>query len=238
MSTLLTQYSGGTLKAIFTCTLYPCVNQAVKQNLIDNNPYQSIPLPKSQKQPIECFEPNEIKAIIAAFYSNEFVSINSRYKHSWYAKYVEFLALTGCRPEEAIPLTWDDVKEQNGKMFIRFNKAYSHKILLAQTKTHTIRLFPCNNQLQKLINSIPRLRYPNKLNLLFPSQTYDYITQNNFTSQRYWKKVVYGLVKQGKVSQYLKPYCLRHSFITRLVRDGVDPKTIATLVGTSVEMIV
>ena len=135
-------------------------------------------------------------------------------------------------------MTWDDVKEQNGKMFIRFNKAYSHKILLPHTKTHTIRLFPCNNQLKKLINSIPRLRHPNKLNLLFPSQTYGYIIHNDFASKRLWKRVIYGLVEQGKVKQYLKPYCLRHSFITRLIREGVDIKTVATLSGNSPETII
>ena len=235
---LQSRYAATTIATLFRTCLHPCINLAVKQNLIAKNPYKDISFPKIQKKPIECFEPNEVKAIIAAFYNDEFVSKYSQYKDSWYAKYVEFLALTGCRPEEAIPLTWDDVKEQNSKMFIRFNKAYSHKILLPHTKTHTIRLFPCNNQLQELINSIPRLRYPNKLNLLFPSQSYGYIIQNDFTSKRCWKRVVYGLVEQGKISQYLKPYCLRHSFITRLVREGVDIKTIATLSGNSPETIV
>ncbi len=238
ISKLLEKYSASTLLAIFTSTLYPCVNLAVRQGLIPKNPYKDIPLPKLQKKPIECFEPEEIKAIIAAFYSDEFVPKCSQFKHSWYATYVEFLALTGCRPEEAIPLTWNDVKEQNDKMFICFNKAYSHGFLLSHTKTHEIRLFPCNEQLKGLINSIPKLRYPNKLNLLFPSPTYKYINQNNFCSKRCWKRVVYGLVEQGKVEQYLKPYCLRHSFITRLVRDGVDIKTIATLSGNSPEMII
>ncbi len=238
VETSLKVYSIGTLKGIFRTCLYPCVNQAVKQGLITKNPYKDIPLPRIQKKPTECFEPEEIKAIIAAFYSDEFNPKYSQYRHSWYGAYVEFLALTGCRPEEAIPLTWDDVKEQNNKMFIRFNKAYSDGILLPHTKTHEIRLFPGNRQLQNLINSIPRLIYPNKLNLLFPSQTYGYINQHNFCGNRYWKRVVKGLVGQGKVEQYLKPYCLRHSFITRLVREGVDIATIASLVGNSTEMIV
>ena len=74
--------------------------------------------------------------------------------------------------------------------------------------------------------------------MLFPSQKYKYIDQHNFCGNRYWKRVVNGLVEQGKVEQYLKPYCLRHSFITRLVREGVDIKTIATLSGNSPETII
>ncbi len=242
---LLKIYSKGTLPRLFD-TINAATNFAVAIKKIDNNPYSDKIIQKTlrnfkkstKRYGIECFEPNEIKAIIAAFYSDEFNSKYSQYKHSWYAKYVEFLALTGCRPEEAIPLTWDDVKEQNNKMFIRFNKAYSNDILLPHTKTYEIRLFPCNSQLQELINSIPRLRYPNNLNLLFPSQNYKHISQNNFASKRCWKRVVDGLVEQGKVEKYLKPYCLRHSFITRLVRDGADIKTISTLAGTSPKTII
>lgn len=235
---LQSRYADSTIATLFRTCLNPCVNLGVKQGLVKRNPYKDIGLPKTQKKPIQCFENEEIKVIIAAFYSDEFNPKYSQFKHSWYAKYVEFLALTGCRPEEAIPLTWDDVKEQNNKMFIRFNKAYSLGTLLPHTKTHEIRLFPCNEQLKGLINSIPRFREPNKLNLLFPSQKYKYIDVSRFAGKRYWKRVVYGLVEQGKVEQYLKPYCLRHSFITRLVREGVDIATIAALVGNSTEMIV
>lgn len=88
ISKLLEKYSASTLLAIFTSTLYPCVNLAVRQGLIPKNPYKHIPLPKLQKKPIECFEPEEIKAIIAAFYSDEFVPKCSQFKHSWYATYV------------------------------------------------------------------------------------------------------------------------------------------------------
>ncbi|AFZ35964.1 integrase family protein [Stanieria cyanosphaera PCC 7437] len=232
---LLKRYSPGTL-TVFTKTLYPCINQAVSKGLIPRNPYKDISLPRTQKPTIEAFEPKEIKAIIAAFYSDEFVAKGSSYKHSHYATYVELLALTGCRPEEAIALTWDDIKEREGKMFIRFNRAYSKGILLLHTKTHEIRLFPCNEQLQRVIRDIPR-SHENKLDLLFPSQEWKYIDQGNFR-QRYWKKVVDGLVAQGKVEKYLKPYCLRYSFITRMIREGVDIATVAALVGNSTEMIV
>jgi integrase len=232
----LESYSSSTIKSAFTKTLHPCVNQAVEQGLIPKNPYKDILLPKKQKAPIESFSPNEIKAIIGAFYSDEFCPNKSAYRHSHYARFVELLALTGCRPEEAIALTWDDIKERSSKMFIRFNKACSLGILLSHTKNYTIRLFPCNEQLREVISDIPE--YPrNKLNLLFPSQEGKYIDQGNFR-QRYWKKVIDGLVAQGKVEKYLKPYCLRHSFITRMIREGVDIATVASLAGNQTDTIV
>jgi integrase len=208
----LSLYSPSTVGMFFRTCLHPCVNQAVRQGLISKNPYKDVPLPKIQKAPIECFEPDEVKAIIAAFYSDEFCSKFTSYRHSRYAAYVEFLALTGCRPSEAIALTRDDVWKRSGKTFIRFNKVYSKGTLLSHTKTHEIRLFPCNKQLEELVDSVSHFRQENKLNLLFPSQQWSYIDQDVFRG-RYWKKIVDGLVAQGKVRKYLKPYCLRHSFV-------------------------
>ncbi len=231
---LLAIYSPSTLKGLFSKCLYPSVNQAIKKGLIKNNPYNDIELPKTQKQKIECFEPDEIKAIIAAFYNDEYCPKKSAYKHSYYACVIEFLALTGCRPEEAYALTWDDIKSKRNKVFISFSKAYSNGFLLPHTNNHAIRLFPCNEQLKKVIASIPKIK--NKHNLIFPSVKLDYIDQNNLRN-RYYTKVVKGLVKDGKVHKYLKPYCLRHSFITRLIREGVDIATVAALSGNSPEVI-
>jgi integrase len=86
-----------------------------------------------------------------------------------------------------------------------------------------------------LIDAIPVIE--NKQNLIFPSVQGGYIKQNNFRN-RYWKVVVDKLIAKGKVHKYLKPYSLRHSFITRLVQSGVvDIKTIADISGNTVDTI-
>jgi integrase len=231
---LLDKYSPGTLNPRLRI-LYAAINLQVEQKNIQSNPYLSVYCPyKKNKDKPECFESQEVKTIITAFYSNEFVSKNSQYNHSYYASMIEFLALTGCRPSEAHALTWDDIKVKNGKTFIRFNKVWTNSILIPCTKTHEIRLFPCNEQIIQLLSRIPKIENENKL--LFPSVSLGYVNQNNFR-KRYWKPIVEGLVKQGKIDKYLKPYCLRHSFITRLIREGVDIATVASLSGNSPEII-
>jgi integrase len=215
----LKKYAVSTVKTLFRTCINPCVNSGVRQKLIRENPYSNVPLPKAQKTKTECFEPDEVKAIIEAFYSDDYVSAKSRYLDSYYAPMVEFLALTGCRPEECHALTWNDIKTKGGRRFIKFSKVYTKGELINHTKTHTIRLFPCNNQLNSLLDSLPRIG--NENNLIFPSYNLEYINQDNFRN-RYWHKILKGLVKQGAVAKSLKPYCLRHSFITRLVREGVD----------------
>jgi integrase len=231
---LLTKYTPGTLNPLFR-VLYAAINMQVKKTTIPINPYLHIysPYQKKSKKP-ECFETKEVKAIILAFNANTFNPKDSPYCHSYYAPMVEFLALTGCRPSEVHAVTWEDIKVSNGKTFIRFNKVWTSKILLPYTKTHEIRLFPCNDQLVELLGRIPKRG--NLANLIFPSVKGGYVTQSNF-NKRYWKPIVNGLVGEGRVNKYLKPYCLRHSFITRLVREGVDIATVASLSGNSPEII-
>ena len=232
VSYLQSKYAVSTIATLFRSCINPAVNAAVNAGLITVNPYQSINIPKPQKKPIECFEPNEVKAIIAAFYSDEYKHKFSSFEHSYYAQYVEMLALTGARPEEIIALTFEDIKRKGGKTYIKFSKAYSKGILLPHTKTKEIRIFPCNKQLVSVLNSVPRIN-----ELMFPGVEGGYLNHGNFR-KRDWRVVLKGLVEDGKVEKYLKPYALRHSFITRLVREGVDIKTVATLSGNSVATII
>jgi integrase len=234
MKKLTDKYTVGTLNPLLAGTLHPAVNLAIKEAKAKDNPYSSFKLKKQNKSPIECFETSEIKSILNGFKNNEFQPLCSHYEHSYYAPMVEFLALTGCRPSEAHALTWGDIKYRKDRVFVRFNKAYNAGILLPHTKTHEVRLFPCNDQLRGLIKSLQKIENDN--DLIFPSVEKRYVDQSNFR-ERYWNVVVKGLVKQGRIDKYLKPYCLRHSFITRLVREGVDIATIASLSGNSAKII-
>jgi len=201
--------------------------------LIDDNPYQSIKLPKRIKKPIECYEDNEIKAIFEAFYEDIYCSKFSKVKHSHYYYYVSTLGLTFARPEEIIALTWNDLKTKADKTYLRISKVYS-KGFIQTSKTKEIRLFKCNNQLTELLQQAPRI--DNEHNLMFPSIQGGYINHGNW-SKRYWRPIINGLVSDGKVHKYLKPYVLRHSGITRAIRLGFDIATIAALAGNSTEMI-
>ncbi len=232
VSYLQNEYATSTIATLFRSCINPAINSAVKAGLIEKNPYNQIQLEKQIKKPILCYEIKEIKCIIAAFANDTYNPKSSRYKHSHYTSYVEFLALTGTRPEEALALTFEDIKRKGNKTYIRINKAYSKGVLLAHTKTREIRLFPVNDQLTGLLNRIPKTS-----NLLFPGVTGGYINHHRFRESN-WRKVINGLVSDGSISQYLKPYSLRHSFITRLIRDGVDIATVARISGNSTETII
>lgn len=226
---LLEVYSVSTVKRTLSDINAAC-NWAVKAKLIESNPYgelgQELPKRQRSKRSRECLELKDVKAILKAFRADK----NSTY----YLNYVELLAMTGFRPEEAIALTWDDVIcNEAGKTVLSINKAHS-KGESKGTKTHDSRDFPCNPQLTDFLNNLPKL--PNENNLLFPSPKGGYIDQHNFLS-RHWRPIVKRLAKERKIKQYLPCYNLRHSFITRLIREGLDAATVARLVGNSPKMI-
>ena len=229
LAELLERYAASTTRKVL---LYArAVNcWAIEEELLAKNFYSRLfkSIPKSQKsgRSRKCFEKLEIEHILAAFTSNEFVSKFSVHPHSHYRGYVEFLALTGFRPEEAIALMWNDIK--NSRIIV--SKAYSQGILKS-TKTYEARTFPVNTQLGKLLKSLPRTQ-----SLVFPSPEGVYINQHNF-GERYWKPIVRKLVATEKVGEYLPTYNLRHSWITRMLRSGLDIATVAKLAGNKPDTI-
>jgi integrase len=229
LTELLERYAASTTRKVL---LYARASNhwAIEEELLTKNFYSRLfkSIPKSQKsgRSRKCFEKHEIEYILAAFASNEFVSKFSVHPHSHYRGYVEFLALTAFRPEEAIALTWTDIT--NSQIIV--SRAYSQGIL-KETKTYESRNFPINSQLGKLLQSLPRTQ-----NLVFPSPEGGYINQHNF-GERYWKPIIKKLVAVGKVSEYLPTYNLRHSWITRMLRGGLDIATVAKLAGNTPDTI-
>ncbi len=145
--------------------------------------------------------------------------------------------MTGARPEEVLALTVDDIKSIDSKTYIEFSKAYSKGILLPYTKNKRIRNFPCNEQLQIVLEK-QRSAANNQRCLLFPNiRNNGYIDHCHFAA-RSWKVVLHSLVNDGQIRKYLKPYALRHSFISRLIHQNWDIKTVATLAGNSPNVII
>lgn len=199
-----------------------------KRGLIDSNQ-------DNNNRTRECFTDSEIKIIWDAFKTNRYNPDKSAYKHDYYLPFVQFCSLTGCRPGEAIALTWDDIKYKTDRTWINISKSYSDGILKC-TKTGETRLFPVNDQLSETINGFPKI--DNEFNLIFPSiKDRGYIDQHNFNT-RIWKPVVSRLVVDDLVSKYLPSYNLRHSFITRMILLQMDLAQLARISGNSTEVII
>ena len=241
LAKLRTKYSDGSLKTRLR-TLNAAVNlsiklgKPIKQNTI--SPLLEL-LVLPPKKEIQAYSSKEIAVILAAFYNGRFDKDSSNVSSSYYAGFVEFRFLTGCRPSEAIALTWSDIKLDNDKCQVVFSKRVAgkkDKSVQAGTKNGVAaRVFPGNRQLRELIDSLPRI--PNQLDLVFPSHRSKGVIDTHNFNNRWWQPIVNELVRLGELPFYLPFYDCRHCFITHMVRQGIDPATVGSISGNSSETI-
>ncbi len=141
--------------------------------------------------------------------------------------------MTGCRPSEAVGLEWKHIANDFG--FIRFEQAVvvSESGLTCKKglKTQKKRIFPINTRLAILLKSIKPVAVCDNAKI-FPSKEGRWIDVHNFTN-RGWRATLSNL--DG--IEYRKLYQTRHTFITLALKNGMDVKDVATLVGNSPEII-
>lgn len=214
-----------------------CCDWAVESGLIDLNPFQGmakkIKVVKDVNSTIDPFSVEERDAIIQAFETDPV--------YSFYAGYVKFLFMTGCRTGEAVGLQWKHISSDCSKVYFSQSVSTQHQIR-KDTKTHKTRVFPCNKSLQSLLLSIkPENCDPESL--VFPGRKGGLLNARSFIENA-WKGrsdrsegIVTRLVREGKVQRYRTQYNTRHSFITHCLESGVSIVQVAKWVGNSPEII-
>jgi len=212
---------------------------AKKHGLIEDNPYEGMagemPKYRYQLEPKpNAFTEEERDRVLEAF-RNHKGNWNGRgrtgFSYAHYAPFVEFLFLTGCRPSEAIGLTWKKVTEDCGS--VTFDSAisycYGKQIRVKGSKNNKERTFLCSPRLSSLLQSIK----PDNCNpdsLVFPSPKGKSINYNNFCNNA-WNAIVDPLKPDTT------PYSCRDTFITLQILKRNPESVIARWCDTSVEMI-
>jgi integrase len=211
---LLEEASPDTAKRILT-QLQAASRWAADRELIDKDYFAGLyrpRAPKSQELDIDPFSELERRKIFEAFQGDHF-------EH-----YVGFLFSTGCRPSEAIALTWEFVDPA-------LEKIYFHRAIVERKekgpKTKR-REFPCNEALRDLLKEI-RERSPS--GLLFRSKEGLHVDPSNFWRRDWKPKLEIAGVR------YRRPYQCRHTFISECVNKGIPLPTIADWVGNSPKVI-
>ncbi|BAY45605.1 hypothetical protein SAMD00079811_32120 [Scytonema sp. HK-05] len=208
-----------------------CCEHHLINGTISTNPFvlvkKTITMPKSQRKThdvIKAFTASERDAILNTFKSNRY--------YSHYYNYVYFCFYSGCRPSEAIALTWGNVSNTH----IHFDCAVVEGIdgltLKDGLKTQDARDFPMNAQMRAFIQSI-KPEGAKLDDLVFPSPKGSYIDSHNFCN-RAWKSVLEKLPD----IQYLPPYHTRHTFITLCLDAGIHEKDVKRWCGNSAAIII
>lgn len=141
-----------------------------------------------------------------------------------YGNLVEFISLTGCRPSEAIGLTWDKINDNEvliGQSITRYEGEW---VFINSSKNGKIRSFPVYQELKVFLKNLPKRE--NNYNLVFCGASGVPIDYNNF-SRRHWKKYAINYT----------PYNLRDTFITHQIEKGVPPALVAKWCDNSVAII-
>ncbi|MGD1714750.1 site-specific integrase [Dapis sp. BLCC M172] len=192
----------------------------------------------------QAFSREDMETIIKAFYEHP--------KSVDYAPLIEFLFLTGCRPGEAYALTWDNVQVFKTIKFEHSLSMVTRRI--KGTKTNKIRRFDLR-QNSRLNNLLIKLEGSRKTAFVFSSKGRP-IKHSNL-SNRWGSRgksdpekhpdIVLNLAKEGKIKQYLKPYAMRHTYISlaaNMIAEKYPKKEflsalqlLADSVGNSIEVI-
>jgi integrase len=175
------------------------------------------------------FSKDEMDQVIQSFRSHK--ASSGVYGYSFYAPFVEFLFLTGCRTSEAVSLRWFNISldcsevEFNGSLLYVKNRWVQTK----GSKNNRSRIFPCSPRLIQLLTEIKTANTKDK-QLVFPAPKGGPINKDNF-AQRAWNTVV------DPIKADTTPYSCRDTFITQQLLKGIPVLVIAKWVDSSVEMI-
>ncbi|MFB2769884.1 tyrosine-type recombinase/integrase [Pelatocladus sp. BLCC-F211] len=175
----------------------------------------------TENEEIDIFSVAEVYKIIEALKEET----HARFKgsHAQYWKYIYFCWLTGCRPSEAIALRWENIDLIKKKIKIcEVQVNASGKILKRQgTKTVNSRLFPINEEIKNLLESIPQ-----RTGYVFRNKLGNPISQQALNE--IWRNL---LPKLG--IKYRIPYQLRHTMISYHANNDFPIHKLAELVGNS-----
>lgn len=194
------------------------LNQAYKwfiqENYLSQNPFDGLDkLIKSPKRPPpNPFTTTEISQII-----NYFQAVNRHY-----AGLVKFLFWTGARPGEALALTWDKYDWEQNLLLI--DKQIGCDKIEKPAKCGKYRYLSLN---ENVIGVLREQKLNSENNLIFPNTKGEIIHEKSFT-RYHWRGCFDCLCIPYRSLRFT-----RHTFISHLIRKGVDPVTISKFTGHS-----
>ena len=190
-------------------TIRSMLNFAIKWGLIDSNPCNNVKQFKVFQKEILAFDDNQIKIILN--------NINSELLKN----FVLFALLTGCRLNEITQLQWRDLNLSDLILTIR-NKP-NFKI-----KSGNIRELPISSRLLLLISNM----YEKKTTGLDDEYVFHNESGYPFVGN-YLSGLFKSELRKLDFPERFHFHCLRHTFITQLVRKGVNIHVIKRLAGHS-----
>lgn len=191
-----------TLKAIF--------NIAIRFNWLDSNPVNQIKKLKINDKERYSFNSDEISVILNNIDNVDLKNI------------VLFGLKTGARLNEILNLQISDINLPEGEITIRNKSDFS-------TKTGKMRIIPISTELNKLLTAILGIQD----NIIQMTEGGSYLfNKNGFRYNKdYISKSFKKCLRRLQFPEKFHFHCLRHTFITNLIKAGININYVKALAG-------
>lgn len=196
-----------TTKAIF--------NIAIRFNWLNSNPCNAIKKISIPQKERLCFNQIEVKLIL----SN---CINPLLNNL-----IKFALLTGCRLNEICNVQWKDINFQELLLNISNKDNFN-------TKSGKKRVIPISNELMKVLNEMLDHKLGDKILSLYNPDNYIFtIRLGTRLHIEYVSKEFKKILRKCNFPERYHFHCLRHTFITNLIKSGVNINYVKEIAGHS-----
>lgn len=184
---------------------------AIKKQIVTKNPLTHLDIPQHQTED----EANP-------FSKDEKVKLLAIASDSEWNLFIQFLLLTGCRPSEAVGLTWEQVGTDSIKFDRSITLVKGKPTPSDRSKTNRVRYFPVYDRLKDFLKTCPQSGA-----LVFGGER----SPIDYLSFGYWWRT------RVKVWKPSTPYSCRDTFICEQILAGVPPAVVAKWCDNSVRQI-
>lgn len=213
-STRLTEVKPSTVNIQLT-TIKAIFNIAIRFGWLNSNPCNSIRKISIPQKDILSFNQIEIKLILS---NTDNIMMN---------RFIRFALLTGCRLNEICNVQWKDVNFQDSILNIANKDNF-------QTKSGKQRLIPISDELFKLLNEMLEQKPgENILSFYNPDYYIFSIRYGKRVLKEYVSKAFKKILRRCNFPDRYHFHCLRHTFITNLIKSGVNINFVKEIAGHS-----
>ena len=203
------------------------MKQAVKEELIRKNPVEGVKLTGKPTDKVKAVTEVDINQLASVWQEHRLGIV------------IPFLLETGLRIGELLALTWDDIDDTN----IRISKTQIYvsingkmQISVDEPKTpESKRTIPVTPNVSSLLNLLRQRRNEDKLKSGQSWQENHLILANEFgkpLTPVMCRHAIIQLCIMNNLPE-ITPHQLRHSFATRAITAGVNPRVVQELLGHS-----
>ncbi len=212
--------------------LHEALEQALKNGLIARNVTEAVTLPKITKKEMRVLTSDEQSRLLKLC-NNENNGI-----------FVILALSTGMRLGEILGLKWEDINFKNKLLTVKrtvnrlknYNSNIDSKtaLIVNSPKTeNSIRIIPLNEKILKCLKSYKTFQNEKYFKLGVHMEEDNFVFPNslgNTGEPKTYQKIFTNLTKEANIEN-AHFHCLRHTFATRALEEGIPAKTVSEILG-------